>query len=315
MNPRRLATIAIVPLLLALAGCSLITTGPIAAFDVEPVVIYAGETVRLDASPSSGRRSIVSYTWDLGDGRAASGKEVTTSFQSPGRYTITLTVEDVTGRRDEAEEGIIVYLRSGTEIFHEGFSSGEPALGDWPLDPTWASPDEGAVEYVESGPGYALHIRSTNESWHRRYAALSLPPLRGGQKVVFSCRVMTLQNQDHSTFIIVPLRREVGSSAGSSPYYRFTSDGGGSYVQEPTAYGTDVGHPIGFKPGVYNWHTYSFSYTSSGYEFEVDGTVWRSGPLNVDITEGGDWLILIGEESASESCNAYYDDIVVRIEE
>jgi len=312
---RRLAILVVLSSVATLAGCSLIGTGPIAAFDVEPVVIYAGDTVEFDASPSSGRPSLVAYTWDLGDGRTASGERITTSFSSPGRYTITLTVEDANGRTDALSDGITVYLRSGTEVFHEDFSAGEASLGDWPLDPTWASPEEGTVEYIASAPGYALHIRSGRESWHRRYATVSLPPLRSGQRVVFSCRVMTLQNQDHATFIIVPLRAEVASSAGSLPYYQFTSDGGGSYVREPSAYGTDIGHPIASEPEVYQWHTYSFSYDKDGYEFRADGTVWRSGPVNADVTEGGDWIILLGEESATESCNAYYDDISIRIEE
>jgi len=315
VNLRRLAIFVVVSSVAALAGCALISTGPIAMFDVEPVVIYAGGTVEFDASPSSGRPPLVAYTWDLGDGRTASGKRITTSFQMPGRYTVTLTVEDANGRTDCLADEIIVYLRSGTEVFHEDFSAGEASLGAWPLDPTWASPDDGVVEYIVSTAGYALHIRSGRQSWHRRYATVSLPPLRSGQKVVFSCRVMTLQNQDHHTFIIVPLRAEVSSIAGSLPYYRFTSDGGGSFVFEPSVYGTDIGHPIGFKPDVYQWHTYSFSYDNDGYEFRVDGTVWRSGSVDADIKDGGDWIILLGEESTDESCNAYYDDISVKIDE
>jgi len=313
MPLKRIALIAVAASLAALSACTLFSPAPVARFDVEPVVIYAGEPVDFDGSPSSG--SLVSYTWALGDGRTASGKRATASFPTPGRYTVALTVEDTNGRTDEVSETIVVYLRSGTEIFHEDFSAGEPALGAWPLDPTWASPEEGAVEYIASTPGYALHIRSDKESWHRRYAGVSLPPLRSGQKVSFTCSVMTLANQDHHTFIIIPFRADLSSSAGSLPYYQFTSDGGGSYIREPTAYGTDVGHPIGFKPDVYRWHTYSFSYDGSEYEFRVDGTVWRTGPVNANITDGRGWIILIGEESSTESCNAYYDDISIRIEE
>jgi len=286
VNLRRLAIFVVVSSVAALAGCALISTGPIAMFDVEPVVIYAGGRVEFDASPSSGRPPLVAYTWDLGDGRTASGKRITTSFQMPGRYTVTLTVEDANGRTDCLADEIIVYLRSGTEVFHEDFSAGEASLGAWPLDPTWASPDDGVVEYIVSTAGYALHIRSGRQSWHRRYATVSLPPLRSGQKI-----------------------------AGSLPYYRFTSDGGGSFVFEPSVYGTDIGHPIGFKPDVYQWHTYSFSYDNDGYEFRVDGTVWRSGSVDADIKDGGDWIILLGEESTDESCNAYYDDISVKIDE
>jgi len=301
--------------LLFIAGCAMFDPGPMARFDISPLVLYAGETVTLDASASTGSGSIVSYAWDLPFSGPASGRTITATFAEPGKYEVRLTVEDTRGRTDSTTQDVIIYLRSGRRVFTESFSDGRDALGRWALDPTWASEGESDVVSIAGAPGYALFVRSGSDRWHRRYTALELPPLRIGQRIVVSVRAMTLQNQDGHTFLIVPARPSVGSSAGALPYYLFSSDAGGSYVREPTAYGTDVGRPIPFKPEIYRWYTYMFAYTHGSYELRIDGDLYHSGPLNVPLSDGGDWWIVLGEESSTEACRAYFDDIVVSIEE
>lgn len=271
--------------------------------------------MEFDANPSTSGRSIVAYGWDLGDGRTASGCQITTSFQTAGSYTVSLTIADTAGRTSTLTEPITVYLRSGTEIFHEDFSSGSQSLDRWTLDPTWASETESSIEHFANDPGYVLHIRSGEQQWHRLYASVELPPLRAGQRLVFSCRAMTADNQEDHTFIFAPARREIMTSAGSLPYFQFTSNGGGAYVREPTAYGTDLGHPVAFVPDVYRWHTYTFSYDSESYELRVDDVLWQSASLTAEIASGGKWFVLLGEESSAEACNAYFDDIRVSIDE
>jgi len=315
MNRRAFVLIASTACLFALAGCTLLQRAPMAAFDVRPVVIYANEEITLDASPSTGNGSIVDYAWSLGDGRTASGREVTATFPSAGVYIVNLTVEDSRGQVDTVSQEIPVYVRSGTTIFEEGFENGLLALSAWELDSTWASESESTVERVNNTSGYALLIRSTREHWHRRYVPVLLPPLRTGQAFSFSCRVMTLANQEDAMFMVIPFRREVASTAGSLPYYLFTSQGDGSYLREPTAYGTDVGHPVAFQPDVYRWHDLEIVYGADSYEFSVDGTLWYSGPLSCDISQGGEWFIMVGEESSTERCNAYFDEIRIRVSE
>ena len=316
MNTQRIIVIAVLVLGVAgLAGCSLLTRAPIADFDVSPTVIYAGDTVTLDAGPSFGGSSIVSYEWNLGDGTAASGQRITTTYDRAGTYTVRLVVGTSDGQSDMQERTLSVYVRSGSELFHEDFSVGEVALGSWSLDPTWATEGESSITYISGDPGFTLFIRSGHARWHRLSTPLTLPPLRVGQRIVFTCRVMTLQNQDSHTFLISPARRLVSSDTGSLPYFLFTSDGGGSYMREPSEYGPGVGHPVAFKPSVYKWHTYQLVYSSDAYELSIDGVTWQSGTHHEDLSSGGQWLLLVGEESGTEACTAYYDDFRVTIEE
>lgn len=299
----------------SLASCTFLDRGPQARFDVSPVVSYAGDTIRFDAGASTGPAPIVSYAWDLGNGETSAGQAVTTTYLDAGTYPVRLTVQDAIGRTSVAEQQITVYVRSGTVIFHEGFSGGREALGHWPLDPTWATDGDATIDHIAGDPGYALYIHSGNDRWHRRYTGVSIPPLRIGQSVVFSCRVMTLQNQDDHTFLFAPARRELDSVAGSLPYYLFTGTGGGSYVREPSAYGTDVPRPLSFIPDVYRWHTYAFAFRAGSYELHVDGIELYSGSLTTEFRETEDWILLLGDESLTEACVAYFDDIRVSIEE
>ena len=316
MNPRRLvATVLGLSLVVTVAGCSLFEPDLIAQFDVTPVIIYAGDLVTLDAAPSWGSRAIVSYSWDLGDGRTVAGQEVTVSFPEARTYTIQLTIEDVKGSTSSVSQSITVYVRSGTELFREDFSDGSVSLGRWSLDPTWASEGDSRVVFIAADPGYALYVNSAKDRWHRRYTSFTLPPLRTGQRVVFSCRIMTLQIQSEHTFVFAPARRGLTSVAGSLPYYVFTSTGDGSYVREPTSYGSEIARPIGFTPEVYRWHTYTFIFDADAYQFLVDGASWLSGPLPVELGQGGEWLLLLGEESLTEACKTYYDEVRITIEE
>ncbi|MFC2082738.1 PKD domain-containing protein [Candidatus Bipolaricaulota bacterium] len=302
-------------LLVGIAGCELVQSRPSADFSVSPVIVYAGETFELDGSLSMGGASIVSYSWELSDGQSLVGQQVNAAISFPGTYSVLLTVEDASGHLDTATQQVVVYARSGTVILNEDFADGELALARWVLDPTWASASDAQIDYIQGASGNALYIRSAASRWHRRYHAIELPPLRVGQKAVFSCRIMTLRNQDLHTFLFAPGRANLSSLVESLPYYLFTNEGDGSYVQVPSALGTDVGHPFGYEPDVYRWHTYSLVFDRDSFELLIDGVSWMEGPLDAPFSDSSTWSILIGEESLTETCNAYFDDIRVSIEE
>jgi len=298
-----------------LSGCEVLQPGPAAEFTTSPVVLYAGEPFQLDGSQSVGGAPILSYSWVVSDGQTLAGQQATATIQFPGSYTIALRVEDANGRTDEIERTIVVYARSGTVILNETFADGELALARWVLDPTWASAEDAQIDAIAGTPGNALYIHSEESRWHRRYHAIELPPLRVGQRAVFSARIMTLRNQDFHTFLFAPGRVAIDSLVGALPSFVFTNEADGSYVHIPTTLGTDVAHPIGYEPDVYRWHTYTFVFSLETFEFLVDGVSWMEGTLDAPLSDSTIWSIVIGEESLTETCNAYYDDIRVTIEE
>ncbi len=298
--------------ILFLGGCALFVAPPAAEFDVRPLVVYAGDRVDLDASRSGG--DIVDYRWEVGD-LAEHGRTLTTTFPHPGIYAVRLTVEDGQGRTGEVEHEVTVYARSGTRLFVEDFSDGASALGRWPLDPSWAVQGESSIESINGSPGHVLYVNSAKETYHRRATRLNLPPLRVGQRLVFSVRVMPLQTQDQQMFLIAPGRTSMDLPPTGLPYYVFSSTYGGSAIREPSAAGTEVAHPVVFTPPVHEWHTYALAYSAGHYELSVDGAAWQTGSMDADPGRGGaSWLVL-GDESLTEACQTYYDSIVVTVEE
>jgi PKD repeat protein len=72
---------------------------PTAAFTFSPTDPAAGQTVFFNASGSTSGagRTIVSYQWTFGDGKSATGVQVSNVFAAPNIYRVTLTVTDSAG--------------------------------------------------------------------------------------------------------------------------------------------------------------------------------------------------------------------------
>ncbi len=61
----------------------------------DDLVVAPGETVNFDGSGSlAGERPIARYFWDFYDGGRAEGRNASHAFAAPGRYIVTLRVED-----------------------------------------------------------------------------------------------------------------------------------------------------------------------------------------------------------------------------
>jgi PKD repeat protein len=88
------------------------SNGPTANFTLSPTGPLAGQNVSFNASASTAGngRSIVSYTWDFGDGTTGSGQTVTKAggYAAPGTYTVTLVVVDDQGNRGVRSQTVIV---------------------------------------------------------------------------------------------------------------------------------------------------------------------------------------------------------------
>ena len=72
----------------------LIEGSPVSKFSLSETTVCVNSTVFLDGTQSTDPSgSLPSFSWDLGDGNAATGSKYQHVFTEPGTYTITLTVE------------------------------------------------------------------------------------------------------------------------------------------------------------------------------------------------------------------------------
>jgi PKD repeat protein len=76
---------------------------PVASFTESGETVYVEESINFDASGSyDPDGSIVSYSWDFGDGTTATGVTVSNAYIYAGSYTVTLTVTDNRGATNTA---------------------------------------------------------------------------------------------------------------------------------------------------------------------------------------------------------------------
>jgi PKD repeat protein len=81
---------------------------PTAAFTYSPSKPLVGQTVLFNASASyDPDGTIVSYSWDFGDGTTGSGKTVTHKYAKAGKYTVKLTVTDDDGQTSDPVSKLI----------------------------------------------------------------------------------------------------------------------------------------------------------------------------------------------------------------
>ena len=73
-----------------------------------PETAFQGDALSFSAAGSSDDRGIVSYTWDFGDGKTASGKSVTHTYTAGGAYTVTLTLRDAAGNETSKTQTVTV---------------------------------------------------------------------------------------------------------------------------------------------------------------------------------------------------------------
>lgn len=111
MRKGRVAILFSLTLLLALllSGCGPTNQPPNANFSANPTSGEAPLEVSFDASGSSDSDgSIISYSWDFGDGSSGSGETVTNTYDSEGNYTVELEVTDNDGDSANTQKTIEV---------------------------------------------------------------------------------------------------------------------------------------------------------------------------------------------------------------
>jgi PKD repeat protein len=100
---------------------------PTAAFTDSPSSPHALDTVSFDGASSHSNDaggSIVSYSWDFGDGTTGSGAAPTHAYAQSRTYTVKLTVEDSAGVTASTTHDVVVVTRA-TTLAYTGASSGD----------------------------------------------------------------------------------------------------------------------------------------------------------------------------------------------
>jgi PKD repeat protein len=114
-------------LLIALFGTFLILTSnlafsqlPIANFTASPVSVCQGLPVTFtNTSSNNGGAAITQYAWDFGDGFSDSIPNTTHVYNTPGTYSVTLTVTNANGQADfELKTAYIIVKPAPTASFN-----------------------------------------------------------------------------------------------------------------------------------------------------------------------------------------------------
>jgi len=93
---------------------------PVAIFTESAHTVYSSENIHFDASESHDPDgTIVSYSWDFGDGNTATGVTASHSYATSGTYTVTLTVTDNDGATDSITATKTVMNRPPVASFTE----------------------------------------------------------------------------------------------------------------------------------------------------------------------------------------------------
>jgi len=83
------------------------TSPPEASFNYNPLDPQVNDTITFDSSSIDTDGTIVSYSWDFGDGTNSTSQNPTHSYNQEGSYTVSLTVTDDDGLSDTFTINII----------------------------------------------------------------------------------------------------------------------------------------------------------------------------------------------------------------
>ncbi len=99
---------------------TVLNRSPVASFTESAHTVNSSENIHFDASESHDPDgTIVSYSWDFGDGNTATGVEAVHAYEDDGVYTVTLTVVDDDGATGSATETKTVLNRPPVALFTE----------------------------------------------------------------------------------------------------------------------------------------------------------------------------------------------------
>ena len=178
---------------------------PRASFTMTPTSGTSPLQVTFDASASSGvASSLVGYAWVFGDGTTGSGRTITHTYNSPGTYSILLTVTDADGFTNTATHVVPVSASQNVPPVAEKFQIQQPNVlpsaimtistssGYVPLtvffDASGSSDSDGTIVsyFWDFGDGIPFGGRQVSHTfWHSSTypVRLTVTDDRGGQGV------------------------------------------------------------------------------------------------------------------------------------
>jgi PKD repeat protein len=164
---------------------------PTAVFTFSPTPAETGQVVFFNAEQSTaapGRR-IVSYDWDFGSGRTATGITTSKTFENPGTYTVTLVVVDDAGARGTTSREVTignVDTRPGTSLNAtlvvtptSTASTPAPLSTVFLFDASGSSGPSRIVEYrFNMGDGSPDAVQPTLPTWSYQYRTAGIYNVR-----------------------------------------------------------------------------------------------------------------------------------------
>ena len=252
---------------------------PVAAFSATPTNPIVNAWVQFDATTSADSDgSIVSYSWNFGDGSTDIGSLVWHRFSAAGTYVATLTVTDDDGAPDSTSHAIQVGPSNQSPVAVFTFTPTIPLVNGWVQFDASASsdPDGSIANYTWNFGDGSTDIGSV--VWHRFSGA--------GIYVV----ALTVTDDDGATNTITQTI-QVGGSVNSAPTASFSylpaSPTIGEWVRFDGTGSTDSDGSI----SSYQW---SFG----------DGTVPVNGPIVYHQFTAGTYvvsLIVTDDDGATDT--------------
>ncbi|QOC22043.1 PKD domain-containing protein [Wenzhouxiangella sp. AB-CW3] len=115
---------------------------------------------------SDSNDSTLSYAWNLGDGKAATGAVIDHTYGADGSYTVTLTVTDDNGQSSSASQTVNVQDSSSDDAGISIDATGYRTKGRWTADITWAGATTSNVDLFRNGRRVATIANSGSTTDH-----------------------------------------------------------------------------------------------------------------------------------------------------
>jgi len=198
------------------------------------------ETVAFTGGDSGAPKGeIASYSWDFGDGTAASGPAAEHAYKTPGTYTVKLTVKDKDGAADTASAAITVTPVDTTAPALVAVASGKKER----VVVTFSKPVE--LASAEAGSNYSVDqgVRVLSASLGADLATVTLATSPLSEGIEYALAVSNVRDRARNANTSAPNSRKTFRYSGLFGHWRL-DDGKGDVATDSSGnghHGTLVG--------------------------------------------------------------------------